>query len=812
MGSRLKGTGYAKVYKTAENWVEGALFSDGSVFTPSQAIWTAEGLKELRSQFLEKPNEPGSNFMSKLQAQLDGCSAAAFKLMGEALYVHLLIADRITNAAKTNLINQVLALSPAPMEMPPEAVEGWGRGLIGASVGLNTRRPYHVGFILEFAEHWKELPLEEQQRLLKDPWQFRDQLWSAPLTSALFASNKNAPNLQRLALMHLLFPDTFEPIVSVRDKGRIASTFSHLVSEPTQDVDKQLQQIREHFEAIHGEHNHLLYIEPIKKEWDPPKSQLAWDAFLAKAKEWADSGLMDEQENDYKRLIGERLSVAREAVLAGGENWRELVKRGLSGNLVFQITRSRFNRWVDNFADHALEALRTLWQDSNSSLETRFEGFNAKLPKEDVNGIRGTGITGAGSRARLISVLLMGLDMDEYPPYLMTLFYTAYGQIDYPYPSSDDSEFVQYQHALGFLDRFMKEAASHDLEIEHRLEAQSLVWMVVNEGKPEKEQEEEDTDTEGEEPEGKSLVQLADQLCLPPGFLRNITQLLEEKRQVIFQGPPGTGKTFVARAMARHLTGGASDHVTLVQVHPSYAYEDFVQGFRPKADGEGFELRDGPLLKIADKASKHGNETYVLIIDEINRGNLGKIFGELYFLLEYRDSGIQLQYSEREFSLPQNLYIIGTMNTADRSIALVDLALRRRFYFKDFHPDEEPIKGVLGTWLSGRQPEMAWVADLVRTANDKMADDRHAAIGPSYFMRDDLDVETVRRIWEHSVLPYIEERFFGDRDRLNGFQLSKLMPDRFSDNSNNAAGMANDESIDNSGYSTAEPGPEGIQS
>ena len=115
------------------------------------------------------------------------------------------------------------------------------------------------------------------------------------------------------------------------------------------------------------------------------------------------------------------------------------------------------------------------------------------------------------------------------------------------------------------------------------------------------------------------------------------------------------------------------------------------------------------------------------------------------------------------------------MNTADRSIALVDLALRRRFYFVEFHPDEEPVKGVLRRWLDANAPgDVEWVADVVERANEKLREDRHAAIGPSYFMKDDLDEEAVTRIWKHSVLPYIKERLFGEGDRLSEFDLDTL--------------------------------------
>ena len=272
------------------------------------------------------------------------------------------------------------------------------------------------------------------------------------------------------------------------------------------------------------------------------------------------------------------------------------------------------------------------------------------------------------------------------------------------------------------------------------------------------------------------IKKLADELLLDVGFLEEIEILLDEKPQIIFQGPPGTGKTYVALKLAEYWAK-SPDNVILVQFHPSYAYEDFVQGFRPVDEGDGqvkFKLRDGPLVQIARRAQDDPDGEYYLIIDEINRGNIAKVFGELYFLLEYRNKAIRLQYLDESFSLPSNLYIIGTMNTADRTIALVDLALRRRFSFVEFHPDKLPVQGLLRRWLDSNAPDMAWVADLVDRANEKL-NDRHAAIGPSYFMRDGLDEDMARRIWRHNVLPYIEEHLFGEYDRLSDFDLDTLL-------------------------------------
>ena len=205
-----------------------------------------------------------------------------------------------------------------------------------------------------------------------------------------------------------------------------------------------------------------------------------------------------------------------------------------------------------------------------------------------------------------------------------------------------------------------------------------------------------------------------------------------------------------------------------------------MRGYRPTlfADGQpGFQLKDGPFMRIAKQAKDDPDGQYFLIIDEINRGNLAKVFGELYFLLEYRETPTKLMYQEAEespFTMPDNLYMVGTMNTADRSIALVDLALRRRFAFVDFSTNKEPIKSLLRGWLwSNGLGAMDRVADVVEHANAEL-DDRHAAIGPSYFMRRDLDDAAVERIWEHGVLPYIEEHLFGEHDRLGEFALDRL--------------------------------------
>ena len=384
----------------------------------------------------------------------------------------------------------------------------------------------------------------------------------------------------------------------------------------------------------------------------------------------------------------------------------------------------------------------------------------------------------------------MGLGAEDHPPLAVNAFKNAYKRTDYPLQASDATEAEIYAYALAYLDQFLRESQTRGARLRHRLDAQSVIWHLRSQenvlpilGLPHESKigAQQDLTELDPLPPPCNLQRLADDLLLNDpdvSFLEDIAILLFDKRQVIFQGPPGTGKTYVAQALAKCLAG-KKDRVTLVQFHPSFAYEDFVRGFRPTLkDGKaGFELQDGPLLRAAEKAVNDEDSMHFLIIDEINRGNLAKVFGELYFLLEYREEKIRMQYqhnSEDDFSLPENLYIIGTMNTADRSIALVDLALRRRFYFVEFHPDEDPVKGVLARWLEEKAPELNWVAKVVDEANKLLKDDRHAAIGPSYFMKDNLKEEDIPRIWKHSVLPYVEERLFGDDKKIRQFDLKTL--------------------------------------
>jgi 5-methylcytosine-specific restriction protein B len=282
-----------------------------------------------------------------------------------------------------------------------------------------------------------------------------------------------------------------------------------------------------------------------------------------------------------------------------------------------------------------------------------------------------------------------------------------------------------------------------------------------------------------------SLAELAKELLVDVKFLDDIVELLKDKGQVILYGPPGTGKTYLARKLAEVLAPDESCRA-LVQFHPSTSYEDFFEGYRPVGAGEDggirYELTAGPLARMAEQASEVPDQ-HVMIIDEINRGNLPRVLGELLFLLEYRDESVQTLYRPEEpFSLPDNLWFIGTMNTADRSIALVDAALRRRFHFVPFFPDSGPMAGLLARWLE-RQDEPGWIGRLVDAVNGDLTRElggSHLLLGPSHFMKDygsspNEQRDRLRRIWEYNIEPFIEDQFFGDPDRIEHFRFNSIM-------------------------------------
>lgn len=252
-----------------------------------------------------------------------------------------------------------------------------------------------------------------------------------------------------------------------------------------------------------------------------------------------------------------------------------------------------------------------------------------------------------------------------------------------------------------------------------------------------------------------------------------VGRLVLRRKNVVLYGPPGTGKTHASLALAEKWRRSfGQDAVLQVTFHPTFAYEDFVEGFRPNAEGR-FERRDGIFIQACDRAHADGRRQFLLIIDELNRGDVARLFGELITLIEAdkRHAGVsrQLPYSRRELWVPPNLHLLGTMNTADRSISLLDVAIRRRFCFVEYRPDPLVING---SAAHHHEAGGIGIADLMDGINRRLLAvgiDRDRAVGHSHFLVAASEVrphDVLRDRLRHDVMPLVEEYCYADRSLM----------------------------------------------
>ena len=413
MSSRKSGAD--SVYKTAEAWVDCALRSDDSLFTPGKAIWSRELLGELRERFLDRYDDwKGPDFFDKVGRLLDDSPSEVRQLMAEAIFTTYLIVWKgaAGRAAKLKRINKVLGRSNEDVSISDDLSAGLDPGIAHPGAFFIANFGIHPGYVIEFVENWKEMESTEIDRPFSDPWEFKRFVLEVPFRSEVLKTY--SPIAQQQALLHLVHPDTFEGMVSVDQKNQIgeAKAFAHFVTEPTDDVDRKLFQIRRGLETGLGR-DFDFHDRDILSWWNPQASDL-WDTYLRFASEFLDSGRLESWELNYKYDIGQKLAAAREAVLSSADDWIELVKSGFSSNLTPWQQSDDFNKWCVGNPVEALRALQSIWADDNSSMAERINHFSALLP---------TLVTsGAGTRMRLISVLLMGLDVEKHPPLMKTTF------------------------------------------------------------------------------------------------------------------------------------------------------------------------------------------------------------------------------------------------------------------------------------------------------------------------------------------------------------------------------------------------------
>jgi len=464
-------------------------------------------------------------------------------------------------------------------------------------------------------------------------------------------------------------------------------------------------------------------------------------------------------------------------------------------------------QWMkfDNLMDSRAHSFwRVLWEDAEEA-RAYFTGILnpehsiaerlqfAKKESKRILAERKPDWNSSGQDERTMSMIWAALDLENHAPYKYS-FYQHYCELTGTAKAGNNE---RYAHYLQLIEAFQSKWIAGDEALleahqaalgpdvtladpNHHLLAQNIWYMVLDQlwteaAAADSTTAEESHAADSNDP-GRSPF-FADTF-LETSAIDQILSGLRRKKNIILQGPPGTGKTFIAARLAHALMGEKADNrMEMVQFHQSYSYEDFIQGFRPKAGG-GFERRDGVFYRFCDKARLQPEQDFFFIIDEINRGNLSKIFGELMMLIEADKRGeghaVQLTYSEGEerFFIPENVHVIGTMNTADRSLAMVDYALRRRFMFFAMPPlfNERFAAHMTGKGLT--EPEVEQLSQALKSLNASIASDANLGkgfeIGHSYFCGGPGTGDTAtwfQSIIDFEVAPQLREFWFDDKER-----------------------------------------------
>lgn len=701
--------GEVEMLAAARIFMENGLRAGGSVFDPGRRVWTAQNVDRLHDAFVGNPDLGSRSFIDKLRDQLTTVGDDVVLLAAELLSLLLLPADDIKPETKRTRIKEVLAMMAEPVHIPIETSAAMEHGVFGAGFVLRTLIWRSFSTVIEVVRAWWAQDDAARDQAWEDPWAWRD------LVDA--AEGDTIPGA-RAELCYLLHPRTFPGIVNKDDRERIRKAFADVTDGLTGDLERDLYAITMTLQEQVGPGKVDFYRDPWVSRWRPsspePTGRRAWlvrstqSGVLLLAR-WQAGECVSVQATHLPALeAGTDSQAIRAAVDAGYQHVDYAQRLALANEYFDFLSRMKNGDIVATIANDNLYAGvvagEAEYRPDGEPILRRAVSWQVDVPKNEVD----AAVTSLLNRQGTVVDITAGLD--------------------------------------------------------------GLQGLLLAE-----ENEVVDPEDDGTEPPPPAVdvvpalpvvsPELAVSLHMSAEPLQEIVELLQTRQQIVLYGPPGTGKTYLAKKLAEYLVGDDPSRAQLVQFHPSYAYEDFFEGYRPVSEGgqATFELKPGPLRLIAGEAAENRGAPFILIIDEMNRANLAKVFGELYFLLEYRDESMRLQYQPTEaFKLPKNLFIIGTMNTADRSIALVDAAIRRRFAFVELHPDTEPVKGVLASFLkaNGHSIERA---ELLNALNAEIEDqDRDLKIGPSYLMKADAATPSgLDRIWKYEILPLLEEHYYG---------------------------------------------------
>jgi len=765
------------ILEAAENWRQSGLLTDGSIFS-ERSLWKLEHLQALNQYFINQLDDGEGTFFEKLSTQLTPTVPEVKQLTAELLWVMFLCPSNIGAEKKKEGIQTIWAWSEKPFpEDSPWFQDTVLAGVGGSGTGYNANRLRELVFVIRVMIALKKLTQSEREELLKDGWALSKWLEQIPECDA---------RQFRHMMLFLLFPDNFERIFGGTDRRKIVSSFSGKSNAQVNalsalEVDRELAAIRQQQEETYSMTELDFYVPPLRDLWGSARN-VAW-LLTWNPDNWQWENLAADRAATHKgktitiswncanrsAVVGDKAYLARtgvspKGIVASGnivtapseaKHWDEAKAEAGKTRWYVDVAFSRIQNPLANDPYLTSEDLSKItidqqdWSPQSSGIEIKQRSAGVlKTLWEKV--VESSKETGSGGIAEATNLILYGPPGTGKTYQLIKLIegYSSKKQ-----KIGREAWLIQQLLDLRWFDAIfaalydlgakgkVAEIANHEFIVlkaramgRHRNVAQT-VWATLQSHTSEKSQT--------VQYKNKSAPFVFDKNT------DNIWSLVDDWQEECAEQV----------SLAKALRGGPQEESTqqryeFVTFHQAYSYEDFVEGIRPVSDDETGELAylvvPGVFRRIAQKAKADPDQRYAIFIDEINRGNIAKIFGELITLIEadkravYSNDGeklsgmeLTLPYSGSLLGVPENLDLYGTMNTADRSIALLDTALRRRFNFRELMPDAGLISGSRGDgYIEDGEGDVINLRALLEAMNRRIRFllNRDMTLGHSYFI------------------------------------------------------------------------------